>query len=352
MNSIENKTNPDQALSYGPAYESVRIGPLSAIPSLLEQYATEPVEQILAQAGIDLELFNDPENSITFDAAGQLLALCAEHTRISHFGLLVGQHAKPGSLGQLNELAVHAPNIGAALYSMIVHICINDRGGVPTLSTHDGTARFGYSVYVPVHKGVRQVYCGSLAIMCNLMRALCGESWAPSEMLFSQSRPKDIKPYESFFRSPLIFEADENALVFPEHWLHHPLPYPDKKQHDITVKRLNTIEAGMGIDLLEEMRSIIRPLIVSQSCKVEQIASILSMHPRTLNRRLKDLDTSFRELVGDIRYEIAKQMLRDEAISILKVSNILAYADASEFTRAFKRWSGMTPSAWRMHSRQ
>lgn len=184
------------------------------------------------------------------------------------------------------------------------------------------------------------------------MRALCGESWAPSEMLFSQSRPKDIKPYESFFRSPLIFEADENALVFPEHWLHHPLPYPDKKQHDITVKRLNTIEAGMGIDLLEEMRSIIRPLIVSQSCKVEQIASILSMHPRTLNRRLKDLNTSFRELVGEIRYEIAKQMLRDEAISILKVSNILAYADASEFTRAFKRWSGMTPSAWRMHSRQ
>jgi len=283
---------------------------------------------------------------------GRLLDLCVKHTGIPHFGLLVGQQAGPGSLGQLVELAAHAPNAGSALYSMIVHVCINDRGGAPTLSVLSGTASLGYAIYVPVQTGISQVYSSSLTIICNLMRALCGESWAPSEVLFSHSRPEDTRPYESFFRAPVIFGADADALVFPEHWLQHPLPNPDKRQHDATVSRLNTIEASMGIDLLEEIRSVARPLVVSQSCKVEQIASILSMHPRTLNRRLKSLNTSFREIVGEIRYELAKQMLTDDGLSIIKISNTFGYADASEFTRAFRRWSGMTPSAWRIQKKQ
>ena len=352
MSQLEKRNIQEHYLPYGPAFESVRVGPVSAIPALLEQYANEPVEQILAEAGVDLELFENPENSISFDSVGRLLDLSAKKTGISHFGLLVAQNAETRTLGDLIELAKYAPNAGSALYSMIVHVCINDRGGVPTLHVNNGIARLGYAIYVPVQKGIRLVYSASLAIMCNIMRALCGESWAPSEVLFSHSRPADIKPYQAFFQAPLIFEADEDALVFPEHWLFHALPNPDKSQHDKTVDRLNTIEAGMGIDLLEEMRSVIRPLIVSQSCKIEQVAGILSMHPRTLNRRLKELNTSFREIIGEMRYEIAKQMLRDEGISILKISNTLAYSDPSEFTRAFKRWSGMTPSAWRMQSRQ
>jgi AraC-like DNA-binding protein len=352
MRQFEKKSSQEHYLPHGPAFESVRVGTVSAIPALLEQYANQPVEQILAEAGVDLELFENPDNSISFDSVGRLLDLSAKKTGIPHFGLLVAENAETRTLGDLIELATYAPNAGSALYSMIVHVCINDRGGVPTLHVNNGIARLGYAIYVPVQKGIRLVYSASLAIICNIMRALCGESWAPSEVLFSHSRPADIKPYETFFQAPLIFEADEDALVFPEHWLFHALPNPDKSQHDMTVDRLNTIEAGMGIDLLEEMRSVIRPLIVSQSCKIEQVAGILSMHPRTLNRRLKELNTSFREIIGEMRYEIAKQMLRDEGISILKISNTLSYSDPSEFTRAFKRWSGMTPSAWRMQSRQ
>ena len=352
MSQLEKKGSQEHYLSYGPAFESVRVGPVSAIPALLEQYANEPVEQILAEAGVDIELFENPENSISFDSVGRLLDLSAKKTGISHFGLLVAQNAETRTLGDLIELATYAPNVGSALYSMIVHVCINDRGGVPTIKVNNGIARLGYAIYVPVQKGIRLVYSASLAIICNIIRALCGESWAPSEVLFSHSRPSDIKPYESFFQAPLIFEADEDALVFPEHWLFHALPNPDKSQHDMTVNRLNKIETRMGIGLLEELRTVIRPLIVSQSCKVEQVASILSLHPRTLNRRLKDHNTTFRQIVGEMRYEIAKQMLRDKGISILKISNTLAYSDPSEFTRAFKRWSGMTPSEWRIQSKQ
>lgn len=103
----------------------------------------------------------------------------------------------------------------------------------------------------------------------------------------------------------------------------------------------------MGIDFQEQVYSILRPLIVSQTCSSEHLASMLSLHPRTLNRRLEEQGTSYREIVGNLRYEVAKQFLLDSNMPLIKISTMLGYADASVFTRAFRRWSGITPSAWR-----
>jgi len=330
----------------------VRVGPVAAIPDLLRQHTNDPPEQILAEIGLDLRVFDDPDNSISFLNVGRLLSLGEKRTGIPHFGLLVGQQAGPTSMGQLAELAVHASNAGTALHSMILHICLNDRGAVPTLTSENGIAKLGYAVYIPMHEGIRQVCDAALAIMGNLLRALCGETWTPAEVRFSHSEPHNTKPYESFFRAPLVFEADENALVFPARWLQQPLPGADIKQHILTVKRLTTIEAGMRIDFQEQIHSILRPLIVSQTCSSEHLASMLSLHPRTLNRRLKEQGTSYREIVGKLRYEVAKQFLLDTNMPLIKISTLLGYADASVFTRAFRRWSNISPSAWRMQNKQ
>ena len=347
MISSNKKTSTDNRSLKVPDPGSVRVGPVAAIPALLRKHANEPPEQILAEVGLDLALFEDPDNSISFVDVGRLLNLCAKRTGLAHFGLLVGQQAGPAAVGQLAELMAHAPNVGTALHSMILHVCLNDRGAVPTLTSEDGIAKLGNAVYIPMHEGIRQISDASLAIVCNLLRALCGETWAPAEVRFSHSAPRNNKPYEVFFRSPLVFEAEENALVFPARWLQQPLPGADIKQHILTVKRLTTIEAGMGIDFQEQVYSILRPLIVSQTCSSEHLARMLSMHPRTLNRRLQDQGTSYREIVGKLRFEVAKQFLLDTNMSLIKISTLLGYADASVFTRAFRHWAGITPSAWR-----
>jgi AraC-like DNA-binding protein len=352
MISSNKKTSTDNRSLKVPDPGSVRIGPVAAIPDLLQKHANEPPEQILAEVGLDLRLFADPDNSISFVDVGRLLNLCAKRTGIPHFGLLVGQQAGPASVGQLAELMVHAPDVGTALHSMILHVCLNDRGVVPTLTSEDGVTKLGSAVYIPMHEGIRQIGDASLAIMCNLLRALCGETWAPAEVRFSHTPPRNIKPYESFFRSSLVFEAEENALVFPARWLQQFLPGADIQQHIMTVKRLTTIEAKMGIDFQEQVYSILRPLIVSQTCSSEHLARMLSLHPRTLNRRLQDQGTSYREIVGKLRYEVAKQLLLDTSMPLIKISTMLGYADASVFTRAFRRWSGISPSDWRRQNKQ
>lgn len=325
----------------------VRVGSVGAIPALLRLHANEPPEQILAEVGLDLGLFEDPDNSVSFVNVGRLLDLCAKRTGIPHFGLLVGQQAAPGSIGRLVELAAYAPNVGSALNSMILHICMNDRGGVATLSSEHGIAKLGYAVYLPLHEGIIQVYSAALAILCNLMRSLCGETWAPSKVCFSHSPPRDTKPYESFFRAPVLYETDEDTLLFKDSWLRKRIPSADAGQYKVTVEQLTAIESRMGIDFLEEMRSILRPLIVTHRCSLEQAAHMLALHPRTLNRRLEKHGTTFRKIVGEMRQNIARQLLVDSSMPLIRISTLLGYADASVFSRAFKRWSGIPPREWR-----
>lgn len=348
MESLENKISIDIADLRAPGAGCVRIGPVAAVPALLNKYADEPADQIVAEVGLDLELFEDPQDDISFITVGRLLNLCAKRTGLPHFGLLLGQQGELEKLGHFGELAIYAPTVEAALHGMILHVCSNDRGGVPTLRSKNGIARLGYAIYVPMHEGASQIYSTSITIMYNLLRVMCGKTFTVAEVRFSHSQPNDMTPYEVFFQAPLIFGADDDAIIFSDQWLKKPLPGANKELYTDVLQRLSTIDSGMGVDLLEKIRMILRPMIVSQHCSLERLASALSLHPRTLNRRLKERGTNFREMVAELRYELAKQLLIDNNMSYIKISTLLGYAEASVFTRSFRRWSGTTPSAWCM----
>jgi AraC-like DNA-binding protein len=96
------------------------------------------------------------------------------------------------------------------------------------------------------------------------------------------------------------------------------------------------------------VRSILRTALLTDHASADQIASLFSMHSRTLHRRLAAAGTSFRELVDESRFEIARQMLADTYADVSHVAYVLNYADSSAFRRAFRRWSGTTPTQWRV----
>jgi AraC-like DNA-binding protein len=79
----------------------------------------------------------------------------------------------------------------------------------------------------------------------------------------------------------------------------------------------------------------------------DQVAALFSITRRTLTRRLSAFDTGFQELVDEIRFEVARQMLEDSGMEILEIAAVLDYAGPNAFTRAFRRWSGTTPAEWR-----
>jgi AraC-like DNA-binding protein len=84
----------------------------------------------------------------------------------------------------------------------------------------------------------------------------------------------------------------------------------------------------------------------------QSIADVLGVTSRTLRRQLVSKGTSFRKVAKETRYEIARQLLTDTGMAITEIAGVLEYADASAFTRAFRRWTNVSPAAWRARARE
>jgi AraC-like DNA-binding protein len=80
---------------------------------------------------------------------------------------------------------------------------------------------------------------------------------------------------------------------------------------------------------------------------IERVASDLNLTKRTLQRRLQDQNTNFAQLRDDLRFHYAIKYLIDDQLSVDRVSRALDFSDRTSFTNAFKRWTGLSPSAFR-----
>lgn len=329
---------------------SLRIAPILSLPRLLADLGTDPGPLLVAQ-GIDAALFEDPENTIPFADMGQLLNACVLQTGCPHFGLLIGEHVGIESLGVVGRLASVAPNLGGALRSLILYLHLHDRGAIPSLWVCADKAILAYTVYQPDVTGVDQIYDGALAITHNILRTLAGPGWKAAEIRFSRARPGDPEPYRRMFRTRLIFGAAYSAIVFPAACLERPLGGANPQTQQRIMAEIAALEAHGAGDLVAQLRRVLRRILIAGpgpgSTSLQQIASLFAVHRRTLNRRLKARGTSFRELIDASRYDIARQLLRDTRMPIVEIATALEYADAAAFSRAFQRWSGSPPSAWR-----
>ncbi|MDS4032342.1 MAG: AraC family transcriptional regulator [Candidatus Contendobacter sp.] len=322
------------------------MGPLVATPRVLREFGVDPME-IMASLDLEPALFDDPENIISFATMGRLLKRCAAETRCPHFGLLIGQRMGPACLGLVGQLLQHLPDVGSALRGLVLNLHLHDQGAVPVLSVEQGMATLCYAIYQGGVEGADQIYDGAIAITFNILRALCGPAWLPTEVLFSHRRPSDVGPYRRFFQAPLRFDREQTALIFPATWLKHPLPDADPKSRRQIEQRIAALEDLNGDNLTGQLRRVLRILLVTRRTSLAQVAQLFSIHRRTLNRRLEERGVTFQALVDEVRYEIARQLLENTGMSICQIAATLDYSDPSAFTRAFRRWSGTTPAAWR-----
>jgi AraC-like DNA-binding protein len=104
--------------------------------------------------------------------------------------------------------------------------------------------------------------------------------------------------------------------------------------------------------LTSELRRVLRTELLRDSCSAATVARLFSMHRRTMSRHLRTEGLVFRQMANEIRFEIACELMENTDMALSQVAAVLRYSELSAFTRAFRRWSGQTPSAWRAnHSR-
>jgi AraC-like DNA-binding protein len=329
---------------------TVRVGTIQGVPEVLRRLGADP-SAVLAEAGIDPGLFDNPEHRISLAARGRLFSRCVARTGCRHFGLLVGQQARLNSLGLVGLLAKYSPDVGSALRSLVRFFHLHNRGAAVDLAVHGDRTVLSFGAYAPRVEAADQIGDGVVAVMLNLMRELCGAGWTPVEARFAHRRPDDVAPFRQFFGSPLRFDAEQYGLVFSTRWLSRALPHDDPELRRLLHQQLDALETRHGNDFPGQVRSVLRSALLTDDASADRIAALFSMHSRTLNRHLNASGTSFRELVDESRFEIARQMLEGSSVEVSRIADMLGYADASAFTRAFRRWSGMPPARWRAEHR-
>jgi len=329
-----------------PSDTPVRVASAWAIPEVLRSLGADPAE-VLVRAGLDSALFSDPDNLISFTARGRLLRHCVDATGCPHFGLLVGQQGGLHSLGLVGLLAKNSVDVATALQSLVGFFSAHSRGSVTRLEIDGDLAQLSFSVHQPDVEAVDQMCDGAVAMMLNMMRTLCGPGWRPIEARFEHRRPEDVRPFRRFFAAPLQFDTERSALVFSADWLQLRLPDTDAELVRLLHRQLDALQSEHAGDFPEQVRRVLATALLTGHAGADQVAALFAMHSRTLNRRLQAFGVSFQDLVDEGRFAIARRMLEHGSLDVSEIAAALDYADASAFTRAFRRWSGTTPAAWR-----
>ena len=342
--TVTSKTESRKSPAQSPAI--VRAGPLMSIPVLLHEHGCEP-EPILDSLGFKPGQFEDPDFELPFIPTSRLIERCVEVTGCEHFGLLMGMRAEPSSLGIAGFMLSTAHDVETALQALLRHLDLHDTGGTASLATNGDLTSLGYAIHLPGVSASNQIYDHSMTVACKIMRGLCGEDWNPSEVLLSRPAPQDTAPYTQFFKAPIRFNTTGSAVVFPAKWLQHKLPNDDPLLFDYLERKAAELHQGQALDLINRLHRFMRNSLITQECSARAAAQHLDIHERTLNRRLQEQGTTFRDEVSKVRYAMAQSFLANSEASNAEIALALGYTNATTFSHAFKRWSGMSPAQWR-----
>jgi AraC-like DNA-binding protein len=324
----------------------MRAGPLIHVPNLLTAMGVNP-SPLLRAAGLSRGALSQPERVIPVSKAVRLLIVAAARTGRPHFGLLSGQRALLEQYGLIGLRMMHAPSVGTAWRGVVLTLQLNDRVNVPALAVRDRVAVLSFTPYGEEGEGTHLIMDFTLATVCTIMRTLCGPTWAPTEAHLAHHAPVDPRPYSEVFRAPVRFGASRTALLFPANWLDRRVVGARPVMRKAIEQAIADMLRQQDLELMAKVQRALFAQMTQDDISIESVARLLGLHKRTLNRRLAEKNTSFARLLGEVRFQIARQLLAETELPFTDVAATLNYTDASAFSRAFRSWSGMTPSAWR-----
>jgi AraC-like DNA-binding protein len=328
----------------------IHLGVARELYGVLQDLGADP-GAIIAEAGLDPRLFDNPRNLVSVVVLGNFLHLCAERTNCPHIGLLAGQRATLDSLRLVGSLMRASETLGSALQALESHLKIQNRGAVVHMAVKSGVAVLSFVPYEPMGKGAGYICEGGLATAVRAIRELCVSDWAPTEVLIPRREPADAGPYRRFFRAPIRFNEETAAVVFPAGLLSWRLPGAHPSARTALEQQILELERAALPDLVDALRRLVRAELPRKRSSARAMAERLSLNRRTLTRHLHALGTGYRTVADQVRFGVAQQLLAETDIPLVQISTALDFSEPAAFTHAFEKWSGVAPSLWRARHR-
>lgn len=302
--------------------------------------------QILEQANISTELLQSDKARVSVSAYAQLWIILADQMNDEFFGM--DQHPmRRGSYQLLSRMVMHAENIKQALKQILqfLNMVLDDIHGRLALEKDQAVLiledraepkrMFSYATYLMLLHGLI-CWLAEQRIVIHAIHLKC-------------EAPVDDLDYKIRFCKKIYYQAAEHRIVFDADCLAIKIKQDQSTWHQFiqdTPQNL-LIRFTNPHALSSRIRKHLLQVHPADWMELSALAQRLNMSEATIQRRLKQEGVSYQQLKNDIRRDTAIELLSKSEKSLLTISDELNFQDASAFHRAFKKWTGVSPGAYR-----
>ncbi|MGP8306041.1 AraC family transcriptional regulator [Vibrio sp. YIC-376] len=267
------------------------------------------------------------------------------------FGLRLAEFQGMGILGPISVIARSSATVGDALENISDYLhwhcsALTTKHIIQTDGS-ERTIRLEYSVQGRGIDYSVQCYELGLANAMQVIKLLCGHDFKPISAHFMHTRLGAEDSYKKVFGCPIKFNQDWCGFVLPESAFSKPLSSEDEQTCKLARHYLDSQPSPSSHSVSDDVKRLIRGLLPTGHCSNEAIASHLSMHKRTLQRKLAQESTTYEQILMNERQVIVRKYLKDPNLKLSQISGLLGYSEQATFNRACRTWFGVTPRAYR-----
>ena len=308
--------------------------------------------QFLRSAGLSRRSLESPGKFVTKDQYYNIISYCVHELETPEVGFI-------------QEDSLPLLSTGVAGLALITSETVGDVFRL--VQNHPGLLALPVSVKLTVDDGPARITMGQLQhesdypeswhrvwaveTMISTIYATLNERRLSGDVLainLSYSKPSHHHIYAETFECPVSFDQVTDEMIFPAHLL-------DVKQrtHDASVNELALRQCDTATDKLDTAASLldrVEGIVISSSYKAPSVLTVaerMHLSERTLQRRLGELGTSFREVVNRVQHKSAMDLLEQTNLSVKEIGYLLGYSEASNFSLAFKAMAGVSPANFR-----
>lgn len=251
-------------------------------------------------------------------------------------------------LGALGLALKTAPTIEGALERLVRYILVLSDTLEYELVDAAGGRVFALTGRPHHRRGAALANECALAAVLSSMRQIRGSKLIPLTVRFRHPGPLDDQQHRAFFGCPIDFEADIDGIEFSHTDLAGPTLLGDDGLSTYLLHRLDDLKARTTQrSIVDDVRAAIAESLPDGQPNKSRIARRLGMSERTLHRHLSDHGETFQAITTAARRDAAQSLLASTAHSLTDIAFLTGFSDQTAFTRAFRRWTGKTPAAYR-----
>ncbi len=333
------------------ALPSISSSGIKAILSALQQMGLD-IQTLQDEVGLSAFNLEDTDLRISCAYSIEIYNLAQKYWQGENFGLQHGLHYQPFMLGIVGHLAATAKTGLDALLNFVTYQKACGEGLRLDILESDSAPTVSASMWI--HPAMEDkadpgMVDSFFVALMNCTRLLTGRSDQLIRVELKRPKPESSQEYQKVFACHVLFSQSQDKLVLCRKLLDVPLLTANPALHQLLTMQshsiLNKIEDEH--DFSNRVRHEMVRCIDGNKIDIERVAGNLCISARTLQRKLKEKEQQFQQLLDEVRTEFATFQLKQNTISIDEQAYLLGFSEPSVYRKSFKRWTGQTPSEFR-----